>query len=75
MLVGLQGKDAAELRFDKKAYYVINKFWIFRGAIPSYIYEVEPVAEISYKGEVGAWVYRGDQIKNMQVNWWNKGYI
>ena len=57
-------KEQTELRFDKNAYYVINKFSIFRNKTPAFIYEVEPIARISYKGETGAWIYRGDQLKD-----------
>ncbi len=51
-----------ELRFDENSYYVINKFEIFRGTTPDYIRDVKPIAQITYKDEIGAWIYRGDQL-------------
>lgn len=62
-LVRLQSQEENKLRFDKNAYYVISKFTLFRSDTPRYLYEVKPLATIDYKGEVGAWIYRGDQLK------------
>lgn len=62
-VVDLRSQDESDLRFDENTYYVINKFWIFRSDIPSYLYQIDPVATIRYKGEIGAWIFRGDQLK------------
>jgi len=59
-------KEPSDLRFDDNAYYLLSKFALFRGEIPQYIYDVEPLYTIEYKGEIGAWLYRGDQL--------NEGY-
>lgn len=66
IVMSLNHENAHRLRFDHHAYYVINRFKIFRDEIPNYIYEVEPIYAITYKGETGAWIYRGDQLKEYE---------
>lgn len=67
-LVSLLDQEEEKLRFDEKAYYIINRFRIFRNDIPAYIYEIEPIASVKYKGETGAYIYRGDQLKDYSTD-------
>ena len=52
----------SDIVLSKENYYVFNKFRLFRGEQPTFINEVEPFAVILYKGEIGAWIYRGDNL-------------
>lgn len=61
-MVALSSQEKSNLRFDDKAYYIFNKFIVFRQDTPRYLVDVKPIATISYKGEIGAWIYRGDQL-------------
>lgn len=56
----------SELEFDESTYYVFNKFRLFRDDVPEFIYDLEPVETIEFKGDIGAWIYRGDQLKSYQ---------
>ncbi len=53
-----------DLEFGKNDYYVLNKFKLFRADKPEFINRVTPIATINYKGEVGAWIYRGEDLKD-----------
>lgn len=51
-----------ELVFSERTYFSLSKFYLYRKEIPPFIYEVEPIETISFKGEVAVWIYRGDQL-------------
>lgn len=52
--------------FDSNSFFIFNKFSLYRSEIPNFIYEVDPILTIEYKGEIGAWIYRGDQLAEYQ---------
>lgn len=52
-----------DLEFSENDYYVLSKFRLFRKGQPPFIKKVEPVASISYKGEIGAWIYKGEDLR------------
>lgn len=54
----------SDLSFEKNDYYILNKFSLFRDAKPPFLNKIDPVATINYKGEVGAWIYRGEDLKD-----------
>ncbi len=51
-----------EIVFNDHTFFILNKVWLFRKEVPSFIYEIEPIMTISYRGEIGAWIYQGDQL-------------
>lgn len=51
---------------DEKTFIVLNKFALFRKDVPLFLESVDPMDTISYKGEIGAWIYRGDQLKEYE---------
>ncbi len=51
---------------DEKTFIVLNKFALFRKDVPPFLESVDPMDTISYKGEIGAWIYRGDQLKEYE---------
>lgn len=53
---------AEELVFSEETYFSLSKFFLYRSEIPPFIYEVEPIDTISFKGETAVWIYRGDQL-------------
>lgn len=58
--------------FDKKTFIVLNKFALFRNDIPSFLESVTPVETVSFKGEIGAWIYRGDQLEGYEEYFFQK---
>jgi hypothetical protein len=54
------------LSFDNNTYYVLNKFMLFRDEIPPFIGKEPPLLTLSYKGEIGAWIYNGEQLSLYQ---------
>lgn len=66
------GKATEGYLFDETAYYLLNKFMLYRDTVPKFIYEVSPVLTIEHKGEVGAWIYRGDQLTDYKE--WFEAY-
>lgn len=53
-----------ELSWTDKDYYIFTKFMTYRSEPPELLVSVVPDAVISYKGEIAAWIYRGDRIKD-----------
>lgn len=51
-----------EIRFTENAYYIFSKYRLFRGEVPGFINEIVPIDTIEFKGDIGAWIYRGDQL-------------
>ena len=53
-----------EICFDDKTYFIFNKFKLYRADVPDFIHEVDPVYTVNFKGEIGTWVYRADQLSD-----------
>ena len=49
--------------FGEKDFYILSRFALFREEIPEFIYEEEPFDAVSYRGEIVAWIYRGEQLE------------
>jgi len=48
--------------FDDHSFYIFSKTRLFRNTVPDFIYDIDPIMTISYKGEIGAWIYSGEQL-------------
>lgn len=55
-----------KVMFDENSYFILSKFRLYREDVPAFIYEVKPMDTIQFKGDIGAWIYRGDQLKQYE---------
>lgn len=54
-------KDISD--FGEKDFYIFSRFALFREEIPEFIYKEEPFDTVSYRGEIVAWIYQGEQLE------------
>lgn len=52
---------------DEKTYYIFTKKALFRtNELPPFLYTIEPISTVEYKGEICSWIYKGSQLKKYQ---------
>ena len=54
--------DLEECKWDETEYFVLSKCMLYRCDLPEIIENVDPVATVSYNGEISSWIYKGNQL-------------
>lgn len=54
--------DIEECKWDETEYFVASKCMLYRCDLPEIIENVDPVAIVSYNGEISSWIYKGSQL-------------
>lgn len=57
-----------EFDFNENTYFIFAKFKLYRSAIPDFILNVEPDMVVEIRGERAAWIYTGEQMKEILYN-------
>lgn len=57
----------SSVQLNEATYFVFTKKRLFRMMeLPPFLYEVEPIDTVEYRGEICSWIYKGSQLKEYQ---------
>ena len=55
-------RDLTEQHFTDSTWFNFDRWRLRSRPIPSFVFEVEPLLKIQYRGMTSQWIYRGDQL-------------